>query len=558
MSNRTNTVSWLDHLAVLTPPERHFLVGAGSGAEPWVSYLIDREAPNVTLLEADSQKISTLKRSISKQSNWEIRNEVVAPQEGPVTFHYASLPTESGLVMSEELRSLWPNIESVRSEERNAITLDNLLANNDKPNVWLWLDCFPALPILEGLNRSIGSIQVLVARILLDLESLPEHPASLPPLEAHLRRSGFRPISVEAGKHPGIGYAIFIRNVWATAARLRRQITSLHAELELAKEELQIEKNSQAKPKNTEPTDEINTPEKPPAPTVDAESMNFYVNLPATSDGSPTPFVLLDSKSIPRSGIHYLKNTLAALWGKHFSFCEWYREVGCCKQHPCALRGFANHAQQTGEFRLRLIKSHDFPLNDPVLATSPHIQRLVLIRDPLFVLTSWFELEQLTLHSKLLAKNGIEMAKIWLSHEKEVLNSAYQILEDAFQPPASGNLQTWLSEKSDYLLSFLNRWVEPELIKKDPHTHLISYHHINQFILQLTESYRDRLPAPVLKATEEFAARGKDKFASRGDPFSTKTEAVSQYLKENSAEFLKFADQVHSKCPMKVQEMLKP
>jgi len=152
--------------------------------------------------------------------------------------------------------------------------------------------------------------------------------------------------------------------------------------------------------------------------------------------------------------------------------------------------------------------------------------------------------------------NFYETIKIWLSHEKEVLNSAYRILEDVFQPPAIEDLKTWLGEKSDYLLSFLNRWVEPELMKGDPHTHLISYHQINPFILQLTENYRNHISAPVLKATAEFASRGKDKFSSRDDPFSAKTEAVSQYLKENSSEFLKYVDQIHSNCSMKVQKML--
>lgn len=46
----------------------------------------------------------------------------------------------------------------------------------------------------------------------------------------------------------------------------------------------------------------------------------FYINLGNAQDDNPAPFLLIDSKSLPRSGLHYLKNTLSKVFGEHFSF----------------------------------------------------------------------------------------------------------------------------------------------------------------------------------------------------------------------------------------------
>lgn len=301
------------------------------------------------------------------------------------------------------------------------------------------------------------------------------------------------------------------------------------------------------------------SPVRPATPAVTAintDTLSFYQNLRSLSDKTPLPFLLIDSKSMPRSGLHYLKNTLARLLGEHFSFCEWYREVGCCKQRPCALTGYATHAQQTGKCRIRLIKSHDFEHNDPYVETSPHLQRLILIRDPLFTLTSWFELEQLGKYTKNLAQHGIDMPKIWLAHEKEVLESAYRVLDGCFEPPGIDNLASWLLNKSGYITSFLDRWVRPALQKPDPYTHLVAYNRIDQFIVQLTDPYRSAISKSACKAIDEFAASKNSNFNKRTNPFAAKTASVATYLDKYSYMFLEAANHLKSHYPSEIPGLL--
>jgi hypothetical protein len=270
---------------------------------------------------------------------------------------------------------------------------------------------------------------------------------------------------------------------------------------------------------------------------IDSAALSYYQNLDGFGKGDPPPFVLIDSKSMPRSGLHYLKNTLTRLLGEHFSFCEWYQEAGCCKHRPCALTGFACYAQQSGSCRIRLIKSHDFQHNDPLLETGPHLLRLILIRDPLYVLTSWFELEELARYKEVLSKHAIGMPKIWLSHEKEVLNAAYSILDDCFEPPTVDQLASWLVTKSEYIITFLCRWALPAIERPTPNTHLVKYEEIDRFVLQLIEPHIHTLSDTARISITEHAANGGSSFKKRKGPYSAKSTVVSSYLSRHSELF---------------------
>lgn len=270
---------------------------------------------------------------------------------------------------------------------------------------------------------------------------------------------------------------------------------------------------------------------------IDAAALSFYQNLDGIGKSDPTPFVLIDSKSMPRSGLHYLKNTLTRLLGEHFSFCEWYQEAGCCKRRPCALTGFASYAQQSGSCRIRLIKSHDFQHDDTHFDTSPHLQRLILIRDPLYVLTSWFELEQLGRYQNDLTSHAIVMNKIWLSHEKEVLKEAYSILDECFEPPTVDHLASWLVDKSEYIISFLSRWALPAIEKPDPYTHLVKYEEIDRFVLQIVEPHMQTFSKMARMALEDHAAHHGASFNKRKGPYSANSTVVTSYLSRHSEWF---------------------
>ena len=292
---------------------------------------------------------------------------------------------------------------------------------------------------LTNLAREWGCDAKLVARILIagGYNSLAKAEA----LQGDQKKSTQLFGNVFTAALPGSDTALL------TTARMNHQLNDLGIGANPSGELQQLQTNIKL-------GSALSKPNQPSAPRLkpSSASVHFYEKLEVeAATGNETPFLLLDSKSIPRAGLHYLKTRLSQVLGDQFSFCEWYQEPGCCRSYPCALTGYADHAQKTGEFRLRLVKSHDFELTDPILKPTNNIRQLVLYRDPLFVLTSWFVLDQLNRHSDVLAQQGISMQKIWLAHEKEVVNSAYSIIETAFNPPAEAELIQWLAEKSHYI-----------------------------------------------------------------------------------------------------------
>ena len=96
-------------------------------------------------------------------------------------------------------------------------------------------------------------------------------------------------------------------------------------------------------------------------PRHSKEAYVFYERISRLSvNKSIPPFIMIDSKSLPRSGLHYMKKTFESVLSNNFSFCEWYWETGCCKKMPCALTGYAKECERTKTSKLRMTKSHDF------------------------------------------------------------------------------------------------------------------------------------------------------------------------------------------------------
>jgi hypothetical protein len=256
------------------------------------------------------------------------------------------------------------------------------------------------------------------------------------------------------------------------------------------------------------------------------------------------PFVLLDSKSIPRCGLHYLKSTLQRLLGQHFSFCEWYQETGCCDKRPCELTCYANYVAKTGIPRIRLIKSHDFNLTDPVIDTGTHLQRVIIVRDPIFMLTSWFELDQFEAHKAHLAELGIDMHKIYLGHEPELLDAATSKIDQVFQGCSQEALDLWLSSKTEYMIKFMQKWVEPQMISSDKNVHLVNYDEIDEFAFRIIKPFRSLFPKDLRTHIDKEESSIKDRFKKRSDPFEVKSKSISNFIQQHSQQFLEASSQV--------------
>ncbi|MDH5573047.1 MAG: hypothetical protein OEY89_14900, partial [Gammaproteobacteria bacterium] len=281
--------------------------------------------------------------------------------------------------------------------------------------------------------------------------------------------------------------------------------------------------------------------------TFSSTSYNFYQNISlAASKKDVPPFILLDSKSLPRSGLHYLKNTMSKLLQGHFSFCEWYQDPGCCKKMPCALTGYAEQCKKSQTSRLRLIKSHDFELADPAYPPIYSARRVILIRAPLFLLTSYFALDQLSRYKLELKANGINLEKIWLSHEPEVLATAYQIMDESFVAPSSEELAEWLSIKTNYIIGFVNKWVLPVVEKPQPFVQVVRYDEIDSFIIATLDELRDFFPSEINQRIDDFTHSRGGPFRPRKDPYTVPSRKLSIYLAENSNAFIEAAKKIEA------------
>ncbi|WP_338413585.1 FkbM family methyltransferase [uncultured Sphaerotilus sp.] len=217
---------WLDLLHKLHPPRGVMLIGAGDGSSAWVNRLMQWDASNVTLVEADERQFRHLQVRVTDQRDWQLVQQVVAAEATNVSYHHASLAMESGLVEPESLQPIWPRLTTRLTRTHRATTLDALMRDSDRAPNWLMVDCLPALSLLQGATDHLPGIDVIAARALVGTDALAEGPAGQLPLQAWLEERGFLPLGTETGRHPAIGHTLFVRDTQASLRALASQLSA--------------------------------------------------------------------------------------------------------------------------------------------------------------------------------------------------------------------------------------------------------------------------------------------------------------------------------------------
>ncbi|MFN6976675.1 MAG: hypothetical protein ACK4OP_00995 [Gemmobacter sp.] len=250
--------------------------------------------------------------------------------------------------------------------------------------------------------------------------------------------------------------------------------------------------------------------------------------------GAPD-FLYLDVKSLPRSGLHYMRNTLRGILQQGFSFCEWYNEPGCCKRMPCALTAYRSIGHGAARPLVRMVKSHDFDFRDPAFPTGGAIRRIVLIRDPLYILSSWWALHQLYANRDLLKAHGLNVAKAGYQHEAPVLAAAYDILDAEAPPPPIGETERWLSERKAYILGFVAKWGGAGGDAGAPM--IVPYAGVDGAVVDLLTGLDPALPAETRARLADHVRGRRASFTPRSDPFAAPTERLSAWLRDNAGLF---------------------
>ncbi|WP_162777400.1 hypothetical protein, partial [Comamonas kerstersii] len=238
-STLNNLPPLLDFLQGLMPPSHIALVGAGNGKTPWAQWLNAQTVP-ATLVEADDQQFAILQRQQAAGSWAQARllHAVVAAEAGEVAFYTSNLATESGLLPSEDLQQLWPNLHTLQSSQRQATALAQLLAPEQAQaqHQWLLLDCLPAATLLHGAATALAQVDVVVARVLL---TEPEHAgqqpvqpvpgAGLAELKALLPE--FTQLALQPSRHPAIAHVLLVRNYRKKQEQQAQSQKALEADL---------------------------------------------------------------------------------------------------------------------------------------------------------------------------------------------------------------------------------------------------------------------------------------------------------------------------------------
>ena len=185
----------------------------------------------------------------------------------------------------------------------------------------------------------------------------------------------------------------------------------------------------------------------------------LLLNGCAASEAKLPALQLVESRSLPRSGHHFLRHLLEQACGEQFSYCEGYQEPGCCRSSPCSVAAYWHYAREHRQPHLRLLKSHDFALTDANFPPPPAMVRLIQVRKPLELLASWLELEQLTLNRELLQSASIALERVFLYHEAEVLEEAWRVIDERGTVMTDEQAQAWLVVKVSYVQAFLQKWL---------------------------------------------------------------------------------------------------
>ena len=230
-------------------------------------------------------------------------------------------------------------------------------------------------------------------------------------------------------------------------------------------------------------------------------------------------FVLVESHSLPRSGHHFLKGLLKAATKGRFSYCESYQEPGCCKGNPCRINAYWRHAKNKHENHLRLIKSHDFHLTDKTFNCMPGMFRIIQLREPCELIASWLELAQLNYNRELLKEKNIDITRIYLYHERALLEESWEIIESLGKTMSSEETSKWLSTQKEYIKSFLSKWVPiSNTIDKKEHRNcgnfILPYQELEdpQKLLNLLRIEKfDRSELPTFKPTKADFKKRKSK-----------------------------------------------
>ena len=553
-------------------------------------------APRVILTEADPIQAQKLRRRHDGNPAVTVVEAAITAAPGPVTLHRFNLPQAAALRPASGLKTLFPGLRETGGIEVPTRTIAALLEMSDlaagKEHVL----------ILGTAGEELALIEALIARdallrfdhVFVPLPSVPLYAGSADgaAIRARLEDAAFR-IASQDLSDPDLPFAYMRLNrdrlaviderrrskaaqeaataqvAEITAERDAAQADRHRAEAEIAALqdrtdrtqtlvqtyrhaiglELQAPKGTSGAVRTRSAAalrllaalDDLPASARRACLAAPAFNLGTFKASADKAAASARSHIVLDVKSVPRSGLHYMKRQFSTILQEGYSFCEWYQEPGCCKRMPCV------HVSQGGTGglgSLRMLKSHDFDGKDPVYPVTPGMQRLILTRDPLYVMTSQWLLSLLGRNKDLLRANDIQIEKIYYLHEPAVLAEAYAALEEAQIAPGEDEIARWLAQEQAYLLAFSDKW--GTAAASMARTYIVPYDKTPLAVAHCLAPIRQALSDDQRARLDTHVAQWKTSFTPRSDPFKGPTPYLTTLLQRHAALFRDAAETVRA------------
>jgi hypothetical protein len=233
---------YLDCLYKVTPPTGivHIGVGAGIGlAHHWRQWGI----PYAVLVDAEANRYDWLK-NITPLLTTLVFSEVVSDQKTETTFYIATNPEQSGLIPTEKLNPIWPDLATIETRNIESTTLleilDGLPIDFTSQINWIVVDCFPALNVLKGVtDKYLDQASIILLRVVFDETKLDETLAvlGLSVIDMFLTEKGYKLLGVDKSDHPAVGLALFYKDSRATCLQRKLQCIEEQQQLQLLEAE---------------------------------------------------------------------------------------------------------------------------------------------------------------------------------------------------------------------------------------------------------------------------------------------------------------------------------
>ncbi len=174
------------------------LILVGSDVSLWKELSGQTNIEDVHYVNTQEQK------QIFFPSEWHIHEQLLAKEDGIVSYYDLSNPQLSGTVPSEALSTLWRNLRTVDIREKKALSLETFMSNVSAHKNVLVVNSFDAVDIVQ---KSAG-VEVVVAHTIdSDDESLTHYSKNA--LDAQMKKLGYKAVALLEDKHPQVFLVVY-------------------------------------------------------------------------------------------------------------------------------------------------------------------------------------------------------------------------------------------------------------------------------------------------------------------------------------------------------------